>query len=817
MKPRPSQPPQRETPVATSTQATQQTRPPKRRFWFRIVAAILPLVLLGALEAGLRLGGYGYPTSFFLADSQNGERLFTENPKFGWRFFPPSIARAPQPLMLQVRKLAGTVRIFLFGESAAMGDPDPAYGFGRQLERILRARHPGRQVEVVNVAMTAINSHVIREIARDCRPCEGDIWLVYAGNNEVVGPFGAGSVFGPQAPRASAVRLALAAKSSRIGQLIASFRPVSHEPTEWQGMEFFLHNQVSINDPRLPRVYRNFSENLSAVIRYGQKAGAKILVATVPVNQKDCPPFASSHKADINPEALAKWEQLATTAQRAEKDQHFQQALTTYKEAELIDPGYAELSFRKAICELALSQTNTAQRDFSRARDLDALRFRIDSNLSHIIQETATINRAALVDLEKEMALHCPGGVPGEEHFYDHVHLNFSGNYLVATLLAAEIERLLPSLSGTGPVLQELEVARQLAFTDFDRHRIGQEMRERERQPPFSAQSNFQQRDLRWQQLLGTSSPAPSDSVWEYRGALTLAPDDWEIRQNFARLLQAAGKNAEAAEQWSQVIESLPHEPEGYFQLGNLAYDKGAFDAAADYFRQALQRRPNSAEILNGLGLVLAAQGKTNEAMARFQSALQLNPAYGAARVNTGMLLANRGEISNAISEYNTVLRLDTNNIAARINLAKILASQGKKQEAVTLYTQALELKPDNPVAQFDLGNALAADGKHDEALTHYAAAVQYEPGFADAQYNLAVELARTGNIAQALTHFAEAVRLRPASAEAHFNYGIALAKVKRYSEAANQFQETLKLQPNHPSAQAMLSRAQQLDSGGLP
>ena len=52
-------------------------------------------------------------------------------------------------------------------------------------------------------------------------------------------------------------------------------------------------------------------------------------------------------------------------------------------------------------------------------------------------------------------------------------------------------------------------------------------------------------------------------------------------------------------------------------------------------------------------------------------------------------------------------------------------------------------------------------------------------------------------------------------AADAHFNYGIALAKVQRYLDAAQQFQETLKLQPNYPSAQAMLSRAQQRISGG--
>jgi len=146
-----------------------------RRLCFRAFALSLPALLLALLEISLRLAGYGYPTSFFLQMDQDGERILVENPKFGWRFFPHAIARAPQPLSFQAKKPAGTIRIFVLGESAAMGDPAPAYGFGRQLQRLLQARHPSNRIEVINVAMTAINSHVIREIARDCASCSGDL------------------------------------------------------------------------------------------------------------------------------------------------------------------------------------------------------------------------------------------------------------------------------------------------------------------------------------------------------------------------------------------------------------------------------------------------------------------------------------------------------------------------------------------------------------------------------------------------------------------------------------------------------------------
>src|SRR3954471_17195333 len=107
--------------------------------------------------------------------------MLTEKAQFVWRFFPKQIARTPQPVIFSARKEPGTTRIFVFGESAAMGDPAPAFGLPRMLQSMLETNFPGQRFEVINVAMTAINSHVVREIAKDCAPLEGDVWVIYMG------------------------------------------------------------------------------------------------------------------------------------------------------------------------------------------------------------------------------------------------------------------------------------------------------------------------------------------------------------------------------------------------------------------------------------------------------------------------------------------------------------------------------------------------------------------------------------------------------------------------------------------------------------
>jgi hypothetical protein len=154
------------------------------------------VLLLGASEAVLRVAGYGYATDFFRPSLVRGQRVFIENDRFALRFFPPQLARTPAPLVMRALKPAGTFRIFVLGESAALGDPEPAYGAARYLLVLLGERHPSERFEVVNVAMTAINSYAILPIARECARHQGDMWIVYMGNNEMVWPFGAVTVLG---------------------------------------------------------------------------------------------------------------------------------------------------------------------------------------------------------------------------------------------------------------------------------------------------------------------------------------------------------------------------------------------------------------------------------------------------------------------------------------------------------------------------------------------------------------------------------------------------------------------------------------------
>ena len=428
----------------------------RRKLWcFRLLALLgVPLLFLGLLDLGLRLGGFGYPTGFLLKSSNHGEQTFVQNDQFGWRFFGPRAARAPDATSIPREKPPDTVRIFVFGGSAAFGDPQPRFGLPRMLEAMLELRHPDKKFEVVNAAMTGINSHVVLPLARDCEEAHADVWVIYLGNNEVVGPFGAGTVFGSQTLPLPLIRAGLALKATRIGQLFDALRrsaeKTSAESGEWEGMGAFVKYKIAAADPRLRAVYANFEQNLKDIIAAGQDSGAKIILSTVAVNLKDCAPFASLHRPDLLKTQLDDWQRLFDAGVKAQESGDFQQAAADYDQAERIDDSFAELRFRHGQCALSLKDLATAQKEFAAARDLDALRFRCDSRLNDVIRQLA-VGDVTLADGDRALAAASPDGISGDEFFYEHVHLTFQGNYALARAITAKVEGALKTSRKTDP------------------------------------------------------------------------------------------------------------------------------------------------------------------------------------------------------------------------------------------------------------------------------------------------------------------------------------------------------------------------------
>jgi tetratricopeptide (TPR) repeat protein len=706
------------------------------RLWAGRLALLvaLPLLVVGGLETGLRLFGCGYETGFLIRRDDR----WVSNDRFGWRFFPKSLATSPCAFQVPAAKPAGVYRIVILGESAAEGTPNASFNFGRFLEAMLRLQFPERRFEVVNAAMTAINSHAIRLIAQDCRRLQPDLVVLYMGNNEVVGPFGPGTVFGGCSPHRSLIRAGLWLRSLQVGQLAESLAGRGTPPAAWQGMGMFLDRQVPVDDPRLAAVYGNFRANLRDICDAARSGGAQVIVTTVATNLADNPPFASAHCANLSGADKSRWDVFFKAGVTEQSAGRHSAALEAYRKAAQVDGGYAELSFRMADCHRSLGQLDAARTLYTRARDLDTLRFRADSRINDIIRQE-TVGRdhqgICLADAEKtfEESERSRQRISGDALFYEHVHLRPRGNFLLAKTVRGQM----PSLpAATEPELPAC--AALIALTELDEARMTAAMMAMTARPPFINQSDHRERQARRSEQLGRFRASLTNAFDRarlmYEAALNRSPDDWQLRDNFATLLMEQGAFASAAALWREVLARMPagslSAAETNLKLGEALGRLGRLDEAMGHFREAAKGWRDVPDIHRGMAEVLTLQQRYDEAAAEFSRAIRLNPNHLPAINGLGQVKFRTNDFAGASAEFERALAIEPSAILC-LNLGSALERQGRMEEAVESFRRAVQFNPQDAHATLRLEAAMArADVARDDdagAVQHYRRALQAE------------------------------------------------------------------------------------------
>ena len=577
------------------------------RLWcFRFAAAIVVLsatVIL--IEAGLRIANFGYPTQFFVQATT--PESYTSNPTFGWRFYPHNTANRPHPLLMPAQKPSGVLRIFVLGESAAVGIPDPAFGFSRILETMLRRQYPSKRIEVVNAAMRGLNSHIILPIAKECAELEPDLFLTYMGNNEMIG------LYAPQpgklslTPYLTALRLSQKLKASKIWQLVE--RAVSNNGADGtsdsgqQDMVSFRKQRLAADDPKREVVYENFQRNLEDILNVTQRSGAKVVVSTVAVNLKDSPPLGSLHGSKFSESKMTEWETAYSAGISKESERRYGDAVQHYSEALQIDDHFANLHFRLGRCYLALGDSQKATEHFTQARDWDAMQFRTDSRMNRIIRKTVESIRHRGVDFVDAARIFAESplsnlGIPGSELFHEHSHFTFDGNYLLAKSFLPSVVKALNLGTPASPITSRQECADSLAYTDWDEFTEFSAMAEMTSKPPFQDQIDHAKRQKRFERIAEARFEAVQQQDIQrlkdtYRNALAQRPNDWNLHFNFGGFLYGMKDFSGASTQFQFVVILFPDLESMRLKFGDALAKAGKLDEAMMQFREAIRINPN--------------------------------------------------------------------------------------------------------------------------------------------------------------------------------------------------------------------------------
>ncbi len=723
------------------------------RVWLgRLALAVgVPLFLFGGSELTLRLAGYGQPADFFIPTAEPG--IFRTNPHFTDAFFPTSFGLKPVNFKLPLKKPPGELRVFVVGESAAMGVPEPGFGLAPQLQAQLRAAWPGRSIRVYNLGITAINSHAIVPIVRQAVKFHPDLLVVYMGNNEVIGPYGPSSVAtGKMLPR-SLIHLSLWLRRLRLGQLLAAglqnLRPSGAAFKDWRGMEMFAGKVLPADDPRLDEAYGNFAANLDEILDMARAADVKVVLSTVAVNVHDCAPFVSRHAASLTPAQLATFDQAMTRGD--------------YAGALAIDPQFAEAHFRLARAWESRGEFEPARREYLAALQWDALRFRADARLNQLIRTAARARAGsvALVDAAMEMGADVASTTPpaGGEFFFEHVHLTWQGNYVLARLLAEG-----SGMRGATHAawLSPQDCAAALGYTAYGHSEQAREMEQLTGRPPFTRQTSFASMRIRLAAEIAASdaslaAPGALRTVatavaearrrdpanlflWSHESVIVaqlgetenalelntllagMEPVSPELAAQRGFFLERLGRESEAEQVLLESAASSPYYFQTYSLLAQLWSAGRQWLRAVDYFSHLVQRMPDSVAARHAYAQVLAESGDWTDAESQWRLVLQSIPDDEAALGPLSTRLVERGQQDEAIALMVAAYAYNPHGLANNQRLAEIFDQRGDTAETVK-YLQALsESGPVNALLYRDLALNLGKLGRRQEmheALLH--------------------------------------------------------------------------------------------------
>lgn len=171
-------------------------------------------------------------------------------------------------------------------------------------------------------------------------------------------------------------------------------------------------------------------------------------------------------------------------------------------------------------------------------------------------------------------------------------------------------------------------------------------------------------------------------------------------QMQYARSLDAAGRGAEAARQYQEILARNPGATTVQEDLGRLLFRTGDYKNAWSHLELAVQKRPDDPVLQQELAYSLDRAGNRAEATAVYQQLLKQAPQA----------------------------------VLARTLLADNLLAQGKNGEALAVLQEGLQSTPAAPMLERQMGAVLEWSGRPAEAAAAYSEYARLAPNAPDAK-----------------------------------------------------------------------------------
>lgn len=197
-----------------------------------------------------------------------------------------------------------------------------------------------------------------------------------------------------------------------------------------------------------------------------------------------------------------------------------------------------------------------------------------------------------------------------------------------------------------------------------------------------------------------------------------------------AQGLHRAGRFAEAARLYGEVLKSEPKRYEAQMALGVALSQLERHGEALIAYDRALALKPDYASIWNNRGNALLKLGRAADAVESYGRAVSLRPDHAEAWRHRGLALSLLNRNEEALACLDKALALVEGFADALEDKANILLALARREEAQAIYARAIEARPGDARLHYNRANALSILKRHREALAEAEAALAIDPDY---------------------------------------------------------------------------------------
>jgi tetratricopeptide (TPR) repeat protein len=457
----------------------------RRRILFRAVCIFFPVVVIAFCEVVLRLFGWGGYADFFRElPRPDGSTLVVSDVAGSGNYF---YANREKPgtndeFAFVMPKPSTTTRIFLVGESAIKGFPQPrAFTAGEFLEQMLQECWPDRDVEVINLGTTAVASFPVLDIVRKAVRYEPDLVIFYGGNNEFFGAYGVASVNRGFAS-ASLISLQYRVRSLAIAQVLQRLFGRNADLANRTLMEAMIGEVYVPPDSELRESAAALLKAHVSEMADVCKANDVPLLVCLPVaNERGLAPLGDFRVQDAPPAAhKTVATQMKEAAEKLESAPEEARAILAEVLRQM--PEHAKAEYLLATCEESLGNTDAALAHYRAALDLDTMPWRPPTRSVEAIKQAAEESDVPVCDVSAHFrSVESPAGV-GWDLMDDHVHFSLKGQYELARAMTLALVSIDGALHVDAEQIEQLPaydaLLQRFGHNPYDGYGVAVEMRQ---------------------------------------------------------------------------------------------------------------------------------------------------------------------------------------------------------------------------------------------------------------------------------------------------------------------------------------------------